>query len=72
MTTTVSKLVAQNHTEQERALLRRWCEEAAKAGGSFGITAVYDLQFGHCITYTIDWPDGPPDDFKEARRVVAK
>jgi hypothetical protein len=56
MTTTTSKVVAQTHTETERAILRKWCDESAAAGGSFSITATYDATFGHCITYVINWP----------------
>jgi hypothetical protein len=59
MKTTTSKVVAQSHTEAERAILRKWCNEAAAAGGSFSITAIYDQQLGHCITYVIDWPFEP-------------
>jgi hypothetical protein len=55
--TTTSKVVAQTHTVDERAILRKWCDEAAAAGGSFSINAVYDTQYGHCITYVINWPD---------------
>lgn len=59
MTQTTSKVVAQSHTEVERAILRAWCEKAAVAGGSFSITAVYDTNLGHIITYVIDWPEPP-------------
>lgn len=54
--TTVSKVVSQSHTQGERSLLQKWCDEAAKAGGTFAITALYDEQQGHCITYEIAWP----------------
>lgn len=53
---TVSKVVAQSHTQGERALLQKWCDEAARAGGTFAITALYDEKYGHCITYEIAWP----------------
>lgn len=58
MKTTTSKVVAQSHTVAERELLQKWCDWAASAGGSFSITAVYDTNLGHVITYVIDWPVG--------------
>ncbi|MFV0673614.1 hypothetical protein [Variovorax sp. tm] len=53
---TVSKVAVRTHTDGERILLQKWCDEAAKAGGTFAITALYDEQQGHCITYEIAWP----------------
>lgn len=54
--TTISKVAAHSHTQDERAVLRKWCDQAAQAGGTFAITAVYDKECGHCITYEINWP----------------
>ncbi|SEF31423.1 hypothetical protein ABL840_08945 [Variovorax sp. NFACC27] len=67
--TTVSKVVSQSHTQGERALLQKWCDEAAKAGGTFSITALYDEKYGHCITYEINWPKSTGDVVRAAAAI---
>lgn len=57
MTTTVSRvLLANSSGDEDRRLLRNWCEIVAEEGGSFSIDHVFDLSW--FMVVTINWPDG--------------
>ena len=54
--TTISTIQQNRYDEKEGALLRKWCDEAAKRGGSFQIECKYDSSLGMVAIYTINWP----------------
>ena len=54
---TTSRLTVHEHTKAAREMLEGWCHKVAAAGGTFSITALYEQQFGHTVTYVIEWPD---------------
>lgn len=57
MTTTVSRILFGSRSEAEGVLLREWCNEAARNGGSFSIEDEWRANQWY-QTYTINWPEG--------------
>ena len=53
MTTTVSTVLMSISNEPERVLLRSWCDECAKQGGSFSIETKHTDSW--YVTYKINW-----------------
>jgi hypothetical protein len=60
VTTTISKVTNRGYDEANAALLRKYCQIAADAGGNFSIVTTYDgVNTGAMImTFTINWPEG--------------
>ena len=63
MTTTTSKVVFSD--DATNALLRKWCDEVARQGGTFSITAHHETGMGWFRVYVINWPDGVEDKHHE-------
>ncbi len=53
--TTISKLLL-NRQDNEKALVLKWAELAARQGGSFHITQRYEGDWLSIVT--INWPEG--------------
>ncbi|MCT9017123.1 hypothetical protein [Cupriavidus gilardii] len=57
MTTTVSRILFNSRDEAQAKLLEKWCDEAAKGGGSFSIEDEWQAPQWYRV-YTINWPNG--------------
>lgn len=63
MRTTVSSILYNDRDGPQAKLLEKWCEEAAKEGGSFSI-ADERRETQWYRVYTINWPINSPKELQ--------